>query len=756
MKKNLFLLLGLFFGLSLANAQQAKNKQISHANTDAYMDQIAKQDVNDVSLKSSIRFDMHNTTVAERNQWNAQLHAERVAENPNYDAQRNAFEQAVQQYLSTNQAKLENSQMVMTLPVVIHCVYGSAGQNISLNQVLSQMQVMNEDFARTNADANTHWAQAANTTVQFCLAQQTPAGLATTGLETRQYGTGTTSWSTNNNVKHFSTGGLDAWDPTRYLNIWVCNLTGGLLGYGEFPTASVSQNFGVVIDYTCFGSNFTSYGTFAGISAPFDRGRTVTHEFSHCFNLYHIWGDDGGACTGSDLCADTPNQADATSGCYTFPHADGCAGSIMYENYMDYSDDNCLNLFTTNQKSRILAVLNSSPYNALQTSNGCQSPASVSLDAAITAITTPNGTICGTTFTPVVTLKNWGTTTMTSCTIKYKVDAAALQTYTWNGSLATNATASVTLSSMTTTVGTHTFTCYSQNPNGSPDQNATNDQTTSNFTCANAATSLPFFEGFEGVTFVPAGWQLNNPDGSYTWARTTTCAKTGVACAFMDNWNYAGGNGQRDEMTTPAVNLSTVSNPVLTFQVANTYWTVPIQFSDTLEVLVSTNCGLSWTTVYKKWGTALATAPPLSSQTVAFVPSASQWRLESVSLLPYQTATSLFVKFRNITDYEDNTYIDDINIMNTTDVQISTLANSINLFPNPSTGIFNLNIALGSQQDLTVKVCNTLGQTVQQFAEGKSNGGLYYLDLSTQPNGVYFVEIIAGQEKAIQRIIINR
>ncbi|CAN5764268.1 hypothetical protein BH11BAC7_BH11BAC7_13420 [soil metagenome] len=759
MKKILSLGLSLFFGLSAINAQQVKNKLIYSVTTADYLDKITNQDETDVSLKSAIRFDMHNTTEAERLQANMQHYNELVAHNPGYAAQRNAFEASVQQYMAANRGSMESSQMVITCPVVIHCVYGSAAQNISMNQVLSQLQVMNEDFGRTNADQNTHWSQAANTTIQFCLAQRTPAGAATTGLETRQYGSSSTSWSTNDNVKRYSNGGLDSWDPTRYLNIWVCNLTGGLLGYGEFPTSSSSNTFGVVIDYTCFGSNYTSYGTFSGIQAPFDRGRTVTHEFSHCFNLYHIWGDDNGSCSGTDYCADTPNQTDATSGCYTYPHTDGCSPSspgIMYENYMDYSDDVCLTIFTNNQKTRMLAVLNTAPYNALLTSNGCTSPGPSTNDAAITAIATPNGSLCGTTFIPVVTLKNWGTSTLTSVTIKYRVDATTIQTYNWNGSLGTGLTTSVTLSSMTTTAGAHTFTAYTLSPNGQSDANAANDSFTSNFNCTSTGQALPFIQGFEGTTFVPAGWALSNPDAGVTWARTTSCAKTGVASAKMDNFNYTGGNGQVDEMTTPAINISTAANPVLTFQVAYTYWTQPYQFSDTLKVLVSTNCGATWTIVYQKWGAALQTGPPLSSQNAGWVPNSSEWRMETVSLLPYQSASSLLVKFRSISDFEDNMYIDDINITNTTGIQSSGISGFINLFPNPSTGVFNLNIGLESQKDITVNIVNTLGQTVHQFTERNTSGGLFPIDLSEQPNGVYFVEVTAGEEKAVQRIVINK
>jgi len=226
MKKQLFCLMAIGFGFSHAYGQTAKNKILNSGASAAYTAQTSQLGEYDVSMKSAIRFDMHATTADERAAANMKHHTEMLERNPNYDAQRNAFEQGVQTYLAAHRQDLESNQMVVTLPVVVHCVYGSAAQNITLNQVLSQIQVMNEDFGRTNADANTHWTAATSTTIQFCLAQQTPTGGPTTGLETRQSGTSSTSWSTNDNVKSYASGGLDIWDPTRYLNIWVCNLTG--------------------------------------------------------------------------------------------------------------------------------------------------------------------------------------------------------------------------------------------------------------------------------------------------------------------------------------------------------------------------------------------------------------------------------------------------------------------------------------------------------------------------------------------------
>jgi hypothetical protein len=274
---------------------------------------------------------MHATAFAQRDCGTMQ-NLERIkAADPKFEQKMMEYENNLQKVIA-DKASQKSSNVVITIPVVVHVVYNNNAQNISNAQVLSQIDVLNEDFGRTNADTiNTPAAfqgVAANTQVQFCLAQRDPFGNPTTGIERRQ--TSVTSFNTNDAVKFYNQGGLDAWDVTQYMNIWVCNLSGGLLGYGEFPTSTPSNTFGVVVAYDAFGR-------VGNVVAPFNLGRTCTHEFSHCFNLFHIWGDDGGSCSGSDLVSDTPNQADATTGCFTFPKYDACTASgngIMFMNYM--------------------------------------------------------------------------------------------------------------------------------------------------------------------------------------------------------------------------------------------------------------------------------------------------------------------------------------------------------------------------------------------------------------------------------------
>lgn len=301
----------------------------------------------------------------------------RLAENPGLAEQMARDEESLQQMLANSSlSRTESSNTVHTIPVVVHVVYKTSSQNISDAQILSQIDVLNEDFGKRNTDTSSVpqvWKPLASTTnFQFCMASTDPLGNPTNGIERRS--TTVSSFSTNDDVKHYANGGMDAWDVSRYFNIWVCNLGGGLLGYAEFPTSSPSSTYGVVIIYNSFGR----VGT---LSYPYNKGRTATHEIGHCFNLRHIWGDDSGACTGGDAVADTPNQGDATYGCGTWPAYDACTGSTgngyMWMNYMDYTDDRCMYMFTTGQASRMNSAM-STYYPSLFTSTACESPTSIS------------------------------------------------------------------------------------------------------------------------------------------------------------------------------------------------------------------------------------------------------------------------------------------------------------------------------------------------------------------------------------------
>ena len=261
-------------------------------------------------------------------------------------------------------------RQVVTIPVVVHVVYRTSTENISDAQIQSQLDVLNDDFRRLNSDATNNWSQAADSEIEFCLATVDPNGNATTGIT--RTSTSVNGFGTNDSVKFTSSGGKDAWPRDSYLNFWVCNIGGGILGYAQFPGGPANTD-GVVNGY-----QYT--GTIGTASSPFDLGRTATHEVGHWLNLRHIWGDGG--CGVDDFVTDTPQSDAANYGCAS-GHS-SCGSVDMVENYMDYSDDSCMNLFTEGQKTRMQALFGPGGSRvSLLSSNGCGAGVSPTCDDGI-------------------------------------------------------------------------------------------------------------------------------------------------------------------------------------------------------------------------------------------------------------------------------------------------------------------------------------------------------------------------------------
>ena len=239
---------------------------------------------------------------------------------------------------------------IITIPVIVHLLFNTNEQNITDEQIRSQIDVLNKDFRRMNADAvNTPDAFkpiAADTRIMFCLAKVTPDGKPTKGI-IRKYTT-KEFFLGDDGMKFSAAGGDDAWDSKKYLNIWVCSLFGRSLGYATIPGGDASLD-GVVINYDVFGN--TGF-----VRPPFNKGRTATHEVAHWLGLKHIWGDEN---CGSDDVDDTPRQKSYNYGCPVFPHATSCsenASGDMFMNFMDFTDDACMNSFTYGQKMKMRSL----------------------------------------------------------------------------------------------------------------------------------------------------------------------------------------------------------------------------------------------------------------------------------------------------------------------------------------------------------------------------------------------------------------
>ena len=590
------------------------------------------------------------------------------------------YNQMLDQYIQNNQSALLTQAKTtnITIPVVIHILYNTAAQNISDAQATSQFSVLNNDFQGTNADRintpSTFTNVLGSAGITFCLAQRDPLGNATTGIIHKS--TTVASFTTDNKIKFSAQGGDDAWDVTKYVNIWVGNISGGILGYGEFPTGSLSNTYGLVLNYICTG--VTTGG------APYNKGRTGTHEFGHCFNLAHIWGDEP-ACAADDGLTDTPQQKDKNFGMPTFPQGTGATGgccnasstSSMFMNYMDYTDDAGMYMFTQQQCSRMLAVVSTAPWNVLASSNGCVPVTSYTLDAGITTIIKPANAIstCVNSVTPSVVLTNAGTATLTSAKILYKMDATATQTLNWTGSLATNATATLTLNAYTgLTSAAHTFSVWVTEPNGGVDQGSTNDSQSSTFTVTTAGVgaALPFTEGFEATTFPPTNWTFinsNTLNAANTWTRvanTTGIPVTPASTAAARMDNYTGTTditGQINALRSPALSF-VGANSSLNVRFDLSHKQYDATTSDSLNVYISTDCGGTWVKLYGKGDKSTPSLiTSVGTMTAAYTPTANtQWRRDSISLAAYVGQPSVYLKFESVSGWGNYLWLDNINV----------------------------------------------------------------------------------------------
>lgn len=373
---------------------------------------------------------------------------------------------------------------IITIPVVVHVIHSGqeigTSPNITDAQIASQIKVLNEDYRKMSGTPgfNTN-PVGADIQIQFALALQDPYGKPTNGVDRIKFCQ--ENWSEtdfDSNVKP-----VTIWDPTMYLNIWTTILTDAtILGYAQYPDASGlpglntkggnANSDGVVSNYKVFGSIMYNDGSFL-LDATYNKGRTMTHEVGHWLGLRHIWGD---ATCGDDYCADTPKHHDANYGCPKVVNCDS-NGNEMVENYMDYTDDKCMNIFTQNQKDRIIAVMNNSPRRVtLKTSTKNFPIPLFAIDAEVQLESTCPLSVCGTNTNITaqkIVIYNRGTSNLTSATIRYSVNGGPNTTYNWTGNLATNksSTFEVTINSSVNGVITAVIT----NANGGADQRNTND-----------------------------------------------------------------------------------------------------------------------------------------------------------------------------------------------------------------------------------------------------------------------------------------
>lgn len=609
------------------------------------------------------------------------------------------------------------------VPIVVHVVHNGeplgVGTNLSDAQVLSQISVLNKDFKRLNSDASQTPAEflpvAGSLDIEFVLAKRTPEGLPTTGI-VRVQGS-KTEWTVNDN---YTLKSQSYWPSENYLNIWVCNIT-DYLGYAQFPVSSLpglenssnnSLTDGVVIFYKAFGS--VDDGAFT-LDSRYNKGRTTTHEMGHFFGLRHIWGDDNNSCGGSgDYVDDTPDQAGSSTGCPSHPKTT-CSVHAMFQNFLDYTNDACMNIFTQGQINRMITVLENSPRRvSLLTSPALLDPLPVANDLGIKEILSPVASECNPVVTPSIEIRNYGNNTITSARLRFRVNGAIVETKDVVLNLAPLASTTVNFLPFNFNSGTSTALFEILLTNTVSDGNAV-DNTRSVSVVIAQTINLPFSQIFNSL---PSGWRIQNPDQGITWSIKTAPKESPTNQAiYLNFYDYEDHLGEVDIFTTPLFNLSAAPEAVLFFDVAHARFQ---SSQDRLQVYVLTDCNANvfeGTLVYDKAGSALATTTSSSS---AFTPgSAAQWRKETVNLTAFIGQPNVQLAFVGINDWGNNLYIDNV-LMQTSpveDIALNAVSPSI--------------LSCKTNPDITINVSNEGTIPIQSFDVNLSvNGGTIVIAVS--------------------------
>jgi len=552
--------------------------------------------------------------------------------------------------------------IIYTIPVVFHIIHNNGTENISDAQIQDQLAILNRDYRKLNADANSVVAafqgMPSDVEVEFKFATVAPNGACFDGI-TRTVSSLTSSSNGQNQVNAVVAGNnvyQGVWPHNRYLNIYVCDNIGGAAGYTFLPNGNSTANAtnmyynGIFMLHDYTGSIGTSS---AGTS------RALTHEVGHWLNLYHIWGTDiygpgdVNGCSDDDGIQDTPNTRGSQTCNLT---ANTCTSDNAYwgfnqidnvENYMDYSF--CSKMFTQGQVDEMRAALVSSVAGR----NNIWTTGNLQLVGAISG-----SSLCSIDFQANETVVCAGTT------VTYTPNTTTgISNYAWTFPGGTPSTSNAVSPTVTyNTPGTHNATLVvTSSSNGSTYTEAKTTYITVN---NNTTVSLPINEGFTNAG-TPAGWTIVNPNGTgTTWARTTAAglAPTAGNSFMFDNYNY--NDPTDDEFHISKFSTVGMSSSQLTFDVAyTTYNGTGGPSSDGLEVLVSTDCGSTFSSVYLKTGATLATRAAIGSQ---FTPAANEWRGETVNLTPFVGQGSVLVAFRNLSGYGNRLFVDNINITGVT------------------------------------------------------------------------------------------
>ncbi|MCF6352955.1 MAG: choice-of-anchor J domain-containing protein [Cyclobacteriaceae bacterium] len=547
---------------------------------------------------------------------------------------------------------------VYQIPVVVHIIHNGeaigAGTNISDAQILSQIEVLNEDFRKLNADSVNIPAEFkpfySDIGFEFVMAKRDPNSQATNGI-TRTQGSKTV-WGMTDDVILKS---QSYWPSEDYFNIWIAPLSGGFLGWAQFPQSDQLNGLeppynattdGVVITYNAFGS--IDKEPTANLQSRFNLGRTTTHEIAHFFGLRHIWGDGG--CGVDDYVDDTPS---ADTEYYNCPTMGGgttsCNTQDMYMNFMDYVDDVCMNMFSAGQKDRMVIIMENSPRRlSLTNSPGLLPPNSE--DLALIKFISPTIGICNEQLTLIIEVKNVGVLPLTSTNISVFINNSLIANQNFNFNLAASQSAELTFNPITLNAfGNIEFKAEINSINGLPD----------NFVETNILTQMSLRA--ETVSTLYENFSSDNPQWTVRTSEESSALDKKQAVSYSINNNSAVFNYYKTETSSDAYispKLALDATPqVLIFDYAYAYRNL----EDELAVTISTDCGNTFNEVlFSAKGAQLATSAAIP---VAFYPTGAQdWQHAQINLSSYANQEVLF-SFSGNSKGGNQIFIDNIKVV---------------------------------------------------------------------------------------------
>ncbi|MEO1448547.1 MAG: M43 family zinc metalloprotease [Bacteroidota bacterium] len=637
---------------------------------------------------------------------------------------------------------------VITIPVIVHIIHdGEAvgtGTNLSQSQVNSQIEVLNEDFRRMlgTPGYNTH-PDGADIEIEFCLATVDPANqvLSEPGIEriSRQSLNLSAPPYTISFTKNNILSGT-IWNPDDYMNIWTVNLANDFLGFAQLPDSSTlgdlspiqgpANTDGVVITPTAFGRE--------GMAAfPYNGGRSGTHEVGHWMGLRHTWGD--GNCSQDDYCSDTPTTDGANYGCPTGEPS--CSATpAMIENYMEYTDDACMSIFTECQKTRMRTVMANSVRRAsLLNSLACSGQV-----APISDFSVNQREVCA------------------GSRLQFQAESPGASTWSWSFQGGTPSTSTQQNPQIDYfQPGTYSVSLTVSNSIGS------DDETKSGWiTVTDNGPNIFYVEDFEGGL---SGWAIENNDLLDTWQLVDVGGIAGDRAMYVNMYYYTN-VGQRDGLISPALDVSTHDNVSLSFDYAYRQYSSDDQ--DSLIVYVSTDGGNSFPhRIFAQGedGTGnFATEDLLTSN---FVPAFSiEWcgngmgwaSCPELDLSPYQGNGSVVLRFETYNDYGNNIFIDNIRLEGTCKpVQVSVEDQLVtelswNIYPNPGEDFINLQFAQLSRQAIQLDILDLQGKSLARQSLPPTSGDLVHRwNLPEMAAGLYLVRAQIGAETFYRKWVRN-